>query len=57
MWLAGQPEMSVPPRSPRAIRLAFRALAEEIQDNHKAMNLLARLRRAVRKAIQSRSEE
>jgi len=49
--------MSVPPRSPRAIRLAFRALAEEIQDNHKAMNLLARLRRAVRKAIQSRSEE
>jgi hypothetical protein len=55
-WLARQPQPFVPGRAPRAIKLAFRALAEEIKGNRKAMNLLARLSRTVRTAIRSQRE-
>jgi len=56
-WLALQPKPFVRPTTPKAVKIAFRALAEELKDNRKAMNLLARLRRAVRRAMQRQREE
>ena len=56
-WLALQPKPFVQPPTPRAVKIAFRALTEELKDNRKAMNLLARLARAVRRAIRRQQEE
>jgi hypothetical protein len=50
-WRAQQPGPRVPFGTPRAIKKAFRTLYEEIQDNHHALNLLERLRRAVRRGL------
>ena len=50
-WRAEQPKLRVPFGTPRAIKKAFRALYEELQGNHHALNLLERLRRAVRRGL------
>jgi kynureninase len=50
-WCAEQPKPQVPLGTPRAIKIAFRTLYEEIRDNHQAVNLLERLRRAVRRGL------
>ncbi|MGD0059882.1 MAG: hypothetical protein ABSD58_10735 [Verrucomicrobiia bacterium] len=50
-WRAEQPKLHVPFGTPRAIKKAFRALYEELQGNHHALNLLERLRRAVRRGL------
>ena len=56
-WLARQPKPFVRPPTPKAVKIGFRALAEELKGNRRAMNLLARLNRAVRRAMQRQREE
>jgi len=50
-WRAAQPKPRVPFGAPRAIKIAYRALYEEVRDNPRALRLLDRLRRAVRRGL------
>ena len=56
-WLARQPKPFVRPPTPKAVKIGFRALAKELKGNRRAMNLLARLNRAVRRAMRRQREE